>query len=250
MENTLAVFAFDFQENTIRITPDGQFSVYDVLVAFDVTDKAHASELLKRISDKYPEVHAKTVNFKFPGRGQRETPVATEEAMYQILMLCPGQRGAEFREIAAKALKQFREETSNPELGYTRARARLVTKLRSQGKTEKEIAQRIKAIETRNHFTDALNRHGVTEGWQYAKITNALYYELLGGDAATVRKERGLPVKGNVRDSMSYVELTAVDLIEALAAQKMDKDDINGFVPCKDVTQAFAKKIKDVIDEV
>ncbi|MGA0200137.1 MAG: DUF559 domain-containing protein [Prochlorotrichaceae cyanobacterium] len=90
----LSVFAGEFDGSTIRVTEDGRFSVYDVLVAFKVCDQPNCQKTLKRIQDKYPEVVQKNDNLKFPGRGQRETPVATEEAILEILAICgkaPGQ---------------------------------------------------------------------------------------------------------------------------------------------------------------
>ena len=171
----LSVFAGDYEGQSIRVTEDGRFSVYDVLAAFGITDKAHAQETLKRTQDKYSEVNAFCVNFKFPGRGQRETPVATEEGIYQILMLCPGKRGAEFRQWAAKLVRERREEESNPELAYTRGRQRAISTWKKRGFSDEDIAERLKGIEARHHFTDTLKAHGVTEPRQYAAITNEIY---------------------------------------------------------------------------
>lgn len=65
---------FEREGFSIRSTGDGRFSVFDVMVAFEVTDKRHASQVLKSIVERLPEVHHLTVNFKFPGKGQRVTP--------------------------------------------------------------------------------------------------------------------------------------------------------------------------------
>ena len=83
----LSVFAGDYEGQSIRVTEDGRFSIYDVLVAFGITDKAHAQETLKRAQDKYSEVVQSCSYFKFPGRGQRETPVADWGICEQILMI-------------------------------------------------------------------------------------------------------------------------------------------------------------------
>lgn len=92
--SNLSFFTHEFGDHEIRVVGDGRFSVYDVLVAFGVTDKAHAAETLNRIADKYSEVTQRISLFQFPGRGQRKTPVATEETCEMILMLAsryPGQ---------------------------------------------------------------------------------------------------------------------------------------------------------------
>ena len=131
--SNLSVFAGEFDGTAIRVTEDGLFSVFDVLVAFGVADKKQNAQVVhNRIVASNSEVSTFCSNFKFPGRGQRETPVANEEGIYQILMLCPGKRGAEFRGWAAKIVRERREEESNPELAYTRGRQRAIATWKRQ----------------------------------------------------------------------------------------------------------------------
>ena len=114
---------FDFQGQAVRSTGDGRFSVYDVLVAFGCYPNTDTSRItFKRMIIEHSEVRSFCSDFKFPGRGQRETPVAAEEGMYQILMLCPGKRGAEFRAWAAKLVKERIEEEQSGDLAYSRGR--------------------------------------------------------------------------------------------------------------------------------
>lgn len=86
--NSLAVFEFDYSGSTVRSTEDRRFSVYDVLVAFGVTDKNHTRETLSRLVDKHPELAATVLRHQFPGRGQRPTPVADEATIRRILEMC------------------------------------------------------------------------------------------------------------------------------------------------------------------
>ena len=63
-----------------------------------------------RLTESHPEVVGKCDNLKFPGSGQRETPVAKDkEAAYYILGLLPGAVGRRYREHAAKVFTQFLE---------------------------------------------------------------------------------------------------------------------------------------------
>ena len=52
-----------------------------------------------------PEVHFTGMNFRFPGRGQRNTPVAPARGIVEIIMLLPGQQAARVR--AAKTLRRL-----------------------------------------------------------------------------------------------------------------------------------------------
>ena len=245
----LTVFAADFEGEAIRLNEKGQFSVFDVLVSFGVADKKQNAQVVyNRIVASNSEVSTFCSNFKFPGRGQRDTPVADEEGVYQILMLCPGKRGAEFRSWAAKIVRERREEESNPELAYTRGRQRAVNVWRKQGKTDEDIALQLKGIEARCHLTDTLKSHGVKEGWQYGAITNEIYLELFGQKASELKESRGLAKSDRLKDHLSRVESAANFFTEVLASEDIKAKDLNGFSSCRDATKSAAHKVKSILN--
>jgi len=53
------------------------------------------------LRDTFPEVVCEKYNFKFPGKGQRETPVVSARGVVSIINLLPGQTAAAFRLRAA-----------------------------------------------------------------------------------------------------------------------------------------------------
>ena len=252
----LSVFAADFEGDAIRGNEKGQFSIFDVLSAFvkptvrngKQAEDINPRQVYKSITERNPEVVQFCDNFKFPGKGQRETPVADEEGIYQILMLCPGKRGAEFRAWAAKIVRERREEESNPELAYSRGRQRAINVWKNQGKSDDEITLQLKGIEARCHLTDTLKSHGVTEGWQYGAITNEIYLELFGQKASELKSDRGLAKSDRLRDSFSRVESAANLLAEVLASEDISNNGLNGFNPCRDATKSAAQKVKRVFE--
>ena len=48
----------------------------DVVEAITGQVKSNAGKTLERIKESHPEVYPNWINFRFPGRGQRETPIA------------------------------------------------------------------------------------------------------------------------------------------------------------------------------
>ena len=52
-------------------------------------DKNQAAEDLRRISTGHPEVKAICFDFKFPGRGQRDTPVTDAKGIVKIQKFAP-----------------------------------------------------------------------------------------------------------------------------------------------------------------
>jgi prophage antirepressor-like protein len=231
--NSLAVFEFDYSGSVVRSTEDRRFSVYDVLVAFKVCSQRDCSQVFKRITDKYSEVLTFSANFKFPGRGQRDTPVATEEGIYQILMLCPGQRGAEFRAWAAGIL-------ADPDKALTHA----VGKYKRQGRSDNWIKARLDGKLNRRHFTDTLKEHGV-EGIGYAKCSDAINVPILGAPAKQIQQARGVV---HTRDGLDDVELAAISLAEAVARRSIDQENRWGNSQCEEACGDAARKVKRVFE--
>lgn len=77
--NNLTLSGYD----EIRATQDGRYSVIDIIRI--IGEKKNSYESWDRFCDKFPEIAHEVENFKFPGRGQRFTPVATEAVCLKIL---------------------------------------------------------------------------------------------------------------------------------------------------------------------
>ena len=82
-------------------------SVYDVLGAVTGYAQDNRDKLFQRLCDQFPEVRTICTNFKFPGRGQRDTPVTDAEGITQIIMLLPGRAAAVARQSAANVVVRY-----------------------------------------------------------------------------------------------------------------------------------------------
>ena len=71
-------------------TDPPRVSIYDVISAVTGMDGNHAGKAFRDLAADFPEVHSVGVNFKFPGRGQRETPVTDARGIIEFVMLLPG----------------------------------------------------------------------------------------------------------------------------------------------------------------
>jgi hypothetical protein len=140
-------------------------------------------------------------------------------------------------------IKERIEEESNPDLAYERGRDRAVRKWKQQGKDDKWIQQRLDGIENRIEFTDTLREHGVNKPFQFGVCTNKIYEPVLGGTAKEIKEQRSLV---RVRDGLSQVELMAVGLAEALASEKMKKEQARGFKPCRDACEDSGNRVARV----
>ena len=67
----------------------------------------HAGKAYRDLTARYPDVHCIGVNFRFPGRGQRGTPVANVRGIVEIIMMLPGQQTAHVRRQAVELLCRY-----------------------------------------------------------------------------------------------------------------------------------------------
>ena len=84
-----------------------RISVIDVVEAITGQAKNNAGKTLDRIKESYSEVSPNWRNFRFPGRGQRDTPVANVRGIVEVIMLLPGHTAAGVRRQASELLCRY-----------------------------------------------------------------------------------------------------------------------------------------------
>ena len=66
-----------------------RISVIDVVEAITGQVKSNAGKTLERVKESHPEVYPNWINYRFPGRGQRDTPIAGKICSHWNKTLCP-----------------------------------------------------------------------------------------------------------------------------------------------------------------
>lgn len=168
-------------------------------------------------------------------------------AHHKLAIEYAGYLSVELRSLFLGWIKDRIEEESNPELAVKRGQDRAITQWRKQGKSEEWIDTRLRGISDRHTFTDSLQEHGISNGFEFAGCTNAIYEPILGGTAKDIKAQRNLPAKRSLREGMSRAELAAVQLAEIVASDRMDKESAHGFKQCKSVAEKTSKAIATAI---
>lgn len=101
------------------------------------------------------------------------------------------------------------DETFDPSLATQRS----IDLYRAKGYDEKWIAKRLKGIQDRKQLTDIWKDGEITEGREYAILTNEIYKGWSGMTAQQYKLFKGLR-KESLRDNMSDVEVALADLGE------------------------------------
>ena len=221
MENKNAIQLFEDQP--IRAAWDEEkeewfFSVVDVCQVLSGTDnpRRYWSDLKRKLKAEGSELYEKIVQLKMKASDgkKRMTDVADTEQLLRIIQSIPSPKAEPFKLWLAQVGRERIEETIDPELSIDRAMetyARL-------GYSEDWINQRLQTIRARKELTDQWKSHGITEGKEYAILTDELTRAWSGMSTRQYKNLKGLK-KENLRDNMSTLELALNMLAEATATE-------------------------------
>ena len=81
-----------------------RISVIDVAVVITGKDANNAARAVGVVKDRHPEVTQNLSDFKFRGRGQRNTQVIDIQGAVELILLLPGRHAARVRRQAAELL--------------------------------------------------------------------------------------------------------------------------------------------------
>ncbi len=209
-----------FEGNQIRSTWDAEkeewyFSIIDILGVLTESEnpRKYWSVLKTRLKKEGNELATicSQLKMKSPKDGKMyRTDVADMQGVFRIIQSVPSPKAEPFKMWLAEVGKERIDETVDPELAIDRA---LETYLK-KGYTREWINQRLQAIQVRKELTDSWQDHGVTEGREYAILTNEISKAWSGMTTRQYKDLKGLK-KENLRDNMSTTELILNMLAEA-----------------------------------
>lgn len=94
---------------TVRIT-DGTpplISVIDIVRIVTENNNDYSAQIIRNMNNNHSDVMSSCQTFKFPGKGQRNTPVADFQTILKILQHLPGPSAAKYREKTAETLTRY-----------------------------------------------------------------------------------------------------------------------------------------------
>ncbi len=103
-------------------------------------------------------------------------------------------------------------------------------------------------IDRRKDYTASLSDHGVFDGKDYARCTNAAYRSLFGAAASALKAQRKIPARRSLRDTMSSAELSYLAAAETLAAERIEDENPYGVDACAKATSRSSDRIRAAIE--
>ena len=160
------------------------------------------------------------------------TDVVDIEGMFRIIESIPSKNAEPIKVWLAKLGSERIDEVFDPSLAAQRA----MDIYRTTGYDEKWIAKRLKGIQDRKELTDIWQENGITEGKEYAILTNEIYKSWSGMTAKEYKEYKGLR-KESLRDNMDNIEVILTDLSEETTKRLAEKHKPQGLEQNKEVAR-------------
>ena len=230
-----------FNNETIRTVWDKEdekyyISVVDIVRVLSESDnpQVYWRVMKKRLKDEGNETVTNCIALKLKAQDgkYRLTDVVDIEGMFRITESIPSKNAEPIKGWLAKLGSERIDEVFDPSLAAQRA----IDIYRTKGYDEKWIARRLKGIQDRKELTDIWQENGITEGKEYAILTNEIYKEWSGMTAKEYKQYKGLR-KESLRDNMDNLELILTDLSEETAKRLAEKHKPQGLDQNKEVAR-------------
>ena len=230
-----------FNNETIRTVWDKEdekyfISVVDVVGVLSGSDRPRKywSDLKSKLNQEGNEVSEKIGQLKLKSQDgkYRLTDVCDIEEMFRIIESIPSKNAEPIKQWLASLGRERIDEIFDPSLAAQRA----IDIYRTKGYDEKWIAKRLKGIQDRKELTDIWQENGITDGKEYAILTNEIYKEWSGMTAKEYKQYKGLR-KESLRDNMDNIEIILTDLSEETAKRLAEKHKPQGLEQNKEVAR-------------
>ena len=198
-----------FEEKKVRTIWDNEqekwyFSIVDVCGVLTDSDYQAARKYWKVLKGRLKKEGNETVTncyqlkMKAPDDKMRSTDVADTEQLFRLVQSIPSKKAEPFKQWMAQVAAQRIDQMQDPERNFEQAYA----DYRRLGYSDKWINQRLRSIEVRKELTDEWDRAGVTEGQQYASLTDIITRGWSGKTTKQYKQFKGLH-KENLRDNIT-----------------------------------------------
>lgn len=163
---------------------------------------------------------------------RRLTDVANTEQILRLIQSIPSKKVEPLKLWLAHVGKERIDETLSPELIFNR----MISTYEAHGYSREWINQRIQSIKVRKSLTDEWQNRGITEGKEYALLTDEVTQSWSGMTTRQYKNFKGLK-KESLRDNMTQTELVLNMLAETATKDISYEDEPYGFDENKQVAQ-------------
>ena len=244
-----------FEEKEIRSTWDSEkedyyFSVVDVISALtnSPNPRNYWNMLKKRMSEEEKsELYTKWVQLKMKAKDGkiRDTDTLDTEGIFRQIESVPSPKAEPFKVWLAKLGRKEVDNVFDPSKGIDK----MIDYYLSKGYSLEWIEVRIKAIIDRKKLTNTWKENGITEGHEFAILTNEIYKKWSGMTAKEYKDYKNIR-KESLRDNMSDIEVVLTDLGEIATRELTKEHKPNTFTENKKYAEIGGNVAKVARDEL
>ena len=254
-ENKLSLITNLFEEKEIRSIWDSEkedyyFSVVDVISA--LTDSPNPRNywnmLKKRMSEEEKsELYTNCVQLKMKSKDGKNymTDTLDTEGIFRLIESVPSPKAEPFKVWLAKLGRQEVDNVFDPSKGIDK----MIDYYLSKGYSLEWIEVRIKAIIDRKKLTNTWKENGITEGHEFAILTNEIYKKWSGMTAKEYKDYKNIR-KESLRDNMTDIEVVLTDLGEIATRELTKEHKPNTFTENKKYAEIGGNVAKVARDEL
>ena len=256
MNDKLATITQLFDGKEIRSIWDAEkedyyFSVVDVIETLTDSNipKRYWTDLKRKLIDEGSELYEKIVRLKMKAQDgkMRETDTLDTKGIFRLIESIPSPKAEPFKMWLAKLGSDKIDEAFDPSKGIDQ----MIDFYLKKGYTLEWIESRIKAIIERKKLTNTWKENGVTDGVEYAILTNDIYKEWSGMTAQEYKSYKGIR-KENLRDNMTDLEVAITNIGELATREIAKNEKPQGLNQNRKVAKrggGVAKRTKDFFEE-
>ena len=243
-----------FNNETIRTVWDKEqekyfISIVDLVGVLTESDRPRKywSDLKSKLKQEGNEVSEKIGQLKLKSRDgkYRLTDVCDIEEMFRIIESIPAKNAEPIKQWLAKLGSERIDETFDPSISIQRS----IDLYRTKGFDEKWITKRIQNIQDRKELTDVWKENGITEGKEFAILTNEIYKTWSGMTAKEYKEYKGLR-KESLRDNMDNIEVSLTDISEEVTKRLTRKNKPKGLKENIKIARQGGQVAKNTRDEI
>ena len=208
------------------------FSVVDIIGALVGGHRARKywSDLKRKLVEKegFSQLSEKIGQLPMVSHDGRNrlTDVANVETVLRIIQSIPSPRVEPLKQWLARVGYERLQETINPEMAVKRA----IAAYQAQGRSDDWIEKRLRTIVVRKELTNEWKARGISDGREYASLTNIIAVETFEGITTAGHKAiKGLGPNQSLRDHMTDLELIFTMLAEKSTVEIAKARDAQDF---------------------
>ena len=242
-----------FEDKQIRHIYDEEknkwyFSVEDIVKI--LTDSVNPKDYIKKLRKRDLELSEGWGQIVTPLKmqtagGMQKVNCADVEGIFRIIQSIPSKKAEPIKQWLAKVGQERVQEMADPSKAIDRARETY----QKLGLSEKWIQQRMTGQETRNKLIDYWKDHEITEGEEYAILTNIIHQEWSGLSVKEHKDLKGLKSQ-NLRDHRSEAELIFTALAELSTRQIAEAENATGMGENKKSAKRGGKIAKEAKEKL